>query len=246
MARALKSTAHLAPILGIDIGGTALKAALLDDRGRMLSERLRVPTPDPCPPHRMVTTLLQLVRPLPLPQRIAIGFPGVVRGGKVLTAPHWKSRRWVNFPLAATLSKRLGGAPARLINDAEMQGLAVIKGHGLELVLTLGTGAGTALFHNGALTPHLELAHHPLHKRDTYNDYLGNTALREVGKKRWNRRVAYTVEVLYSLLHFDRLYVGGGNSRHVSIKLPHAAQLVSNDAGIEGGAALWRLPAPPV
>ncbi len=227
-------------VLGIDIGGSYLKAAVVDQRGRMLVEKVRLETPDPCPPKVMVRALLQLVEPLSAYNRIAIGFPGVVRAGRVVTAPHWANRAWAGFALAATLSQRLGGVPARLINDAEMQGLAVIRGHGLELVVTLGTGVGTALFRHGEIMPHLELAHHPLHKSATYNDYIGNAALDKVGRKRWNKRVARTIEVLESLLHYDHLFIGGGNAAKLTLRLAHNATRVSNDAGIEGGAALWR------
>lgn len=226
-------------VLGIDIGGTFLKAAVIDGRGHMLTERLKLKTPASCTPKAMVRALSRLVKPLPRYQRIAIGFPGVVRAGRVITAPHWGTARWANFELAKTLGQRLH-APARLINDAEMQGLAVIRGRGLELVLTLGTGAGTALFRDGQLMPHLELAQHPLHKSGTYNDYIGNAALKKVGKKRWNKRVARTIDVLYSLLHYDHLFIGGGNATRITLPLPDHASVVSNDAGIEGGAMLWR------
>lgn len=227
-------------ILAIDIGGTHLKAALLDARGRMLTEKVIVKTPDPCPPNVMVDTLVSLVKPLPLHNRIAIGFPGVVRSGRVLTAPHWDTQEWANFELARNLSRRLGGAPARLINDAEMQGLAVMKSKGLELVLTLGTGAGTGLFRDGDIMPHLELAHHPIYKNKTYNDYIGDAALKKTGKKHWNKRVAHMIDILYTLLHYDHLFIGGGNATKISICLPENVTTVSNDAGIEGGAMLWR------
>jgi len=227
-------------VLGIDIGGSYLKAAVVDAAGRMLTDRLKLKTPDPCPPQVMVRALLQLVKPLAGYNRIAIGFPGVVRGGRVLTAPHWGNRAWAHFALARTMSQRLGDVPARLINDAEMQGLAVIRGRGLELVLTLGTGAGTALFRDGELMPHLELAQHPLHKNDTYNGYVGDAARKEIGRKRWNKRVAHTIEVLYTLLHYDHLFIGGGNASRINLRLPKNVSLVSNDAGIDGGAALWR------
>jgi len=234
MARALSR------ILAFDIGGSFLKGAIIDAKGRMLTERLKVATPEGCTPKVMINSLVQLARPFPRHDHIAIGFPGVVRGGRVITAPHWDTDKWANFELASALSKRLGGTPARLINDAEMQGLAVIKGKGLELVLTLGTGAGTGLFRDGEIMPHLELAHHPIHKDLTYNDYVGNDALKEQGKKHWNRRVQCTIDILDSLLHYDHLYIGGGNAARVSLRLPPSVSLVSNDAGIEGGAALWR------
>ena len=93
--------------------------------------------------------------------------------------------------------------------------------------------------------PHLELAHHPIHKDMTYNDYVGNLALKKTGKKHWNKRVLRTIEILYSLLHYDRLYIGGGNAANVTAKLPRNTKLVSNVAGIEGGAALWHESMPP-
>ena len=234
-----KAPERPARILAFDIGGSFLKGAVIDAKGKMLTARLKVPTPKGCTPGMMVDALARLAKPLPQHDHISIGFPGVVRGGRVLTAPHWSSRRWADFKLADALSRRLGNTPARLINDAEMQGLAVIQRRGLELVLTLGTGAGTGLFRDGAIMPHLELAHHPIHKDMTYNDYVGNAALKKAGKKHWNKRVLRTIEILFSLLHYDRLYIGGGNSTRVTVKLPRNVRLVSNDAGIEGGAALW-------
>ncbi len=228
------------PVLAIDIGGTGLKAALVSLDGQMLSERKRIATPYPCPPPVLVEALVGLVRPLKGYGRIAIGFPGVVRAGRVLTAPHYGTEVWHDFPLARALSDVLGHKPARLINDAEMQGLAAISGSGLELVLTLGTGAGTALFRDGALMPHLELAHHPVHKSKTYNDYVGKAALKRAGKKAWNRRVEKVIAILAALLNYDRLYIGGGNAQKINIKLPANVSLVTNDAGLEGGGFLWR------
>lgn len=229
-------------ILAIDIGGTGLKAALIDAQGMLIGERLRVPTPYPCPPDVLVAALVTLCHGLGGHERIAIGFPGVVRDGRVLTAPHFKDAHWSGYPLEAALSQALGNLPARLVNDAEMQGLAAIRGNGLELVLTLGTGAGTALFLNGQPTPHLELAHHPIRGRKTYNDYIGDVARKKIGANRWNRRVLRTIAILDSLLHYDHLYIGGGNAVRIDVPLPPEVTTVSNDAGLEGGAALWRLP----
>ena len=168
--------------LAIDIGGTGLKAAVLDATGKMVTKRARVPTPNPCPPDILVTDLAKLVAPLPPHDRISIGFPGVVRDGRIITAPHFADKAWVNYPLEQAISSSLG-KPARLLNDAEVQGLGIVAGQGLEVVLTLGTGVGSAIFSNGALTPHLELAHHPIRKDKTYNDYVGNAARRALGKQ---------------------------------------------------------------
>jgi polyphosphate glucokinase len=238
--RTRRKTAHRLRILAFDIGGTHLKAALIDADGRMLSDKLRVKTPDPCPPRVLVDALVEMVRPLPRHDRIAIGFPGRIWHGRVLTAPNLGGEEWENVDLAGALSRRLGGAPARVVHDAEMQGLGVIKGKGVEFVLTLGTGAGTGLFRDGEVMPHLELAHHPIVKNKTYEDYIGDAALKKDGRKRWSKHVAHAVDVLYQLIHYDRMLIGGGNAGKISVDLPDNVTLVSNVAGIKGGAGLWR------
>ncbi|MGF6721716.1 polyphosphate glucokinase [Paraburkholderia sp. GAS41] len=229
-------------ILAIDVGGTGLKAAIIDGQGKMMTERLRVATPHPCTPEQLVDTLVKLVEPLMAqhpPSRISIGFPGVVRNNRILTAPHFGDEGWHDIPLAESLAKRLGGLPVRMINDAEVQGFAVIEGHGIEFVLTLGTGAGTALFRDGELMPHLELAHHPVSKNRAYDEYIGDAARMKAGNKRWNNRVEKIIGILASLVNYDKLWIGGGNAARLTFKLPPNVAVVSNDAGIAGGARLW-------
>ena len=229
-------------ILSIDIGGSGLKASVIDHTGKMLTERQRVETPHPCPPAVMVRELVALVKPLPAFDCISVAFPGVVRDGKVLTAPNLGTPVWAGFALAAALSKRLGNKPVKMVIDAEMQGLGIIRGEGLEFVLTLGTGAGTALFRDGVAAPHMELGQHPAHGHQTYDQFIGRAALEKCGKHRWNKHVETAIRQLDTLLNFDLLHIGGGNSKHVTFKLPPNARIESNDAGIEGGAALWRSP----
>lgn len=224
--------------LAIDIGGTGLKASVLDESGKMVEKHLRVATPNPCTPDKLVEALAKLTAPLSSYDRISIGFPGVVRDGRIITAPHFKGKAWRDYPLAETLSRRFG-KPARLLNDAEVQGLGIVTGQGLEVVLTLGTGVGSAVFSNGALTPHLELAHHPIRKDETYNDYIGNVARRALSSKKWNKRVLKTIEIVYALLHYDVLYLGGGNAANITVPLPENVRIASNDAGITGGIHLW-------
>jgi polyphosphate glucokinase len=237
--------------LAIDVGGNGLKVAVLGAAGEMLSERVRVETPRPAHPDQLVATLRELARPLPAYDRVSVGFPGMVRGGRVLTAPNLVRHRgrrgrvsakaaaaWEGFDLAGVLSTALG-APTKVVNDASMQGAAVVSGHGLEWVVTLGTGFGTALFWDGKPTPHLELSHHPFHKGRTYDEYLGDAARHAVGNRRWNKRVLQAIEALDRLSYFDRVYVGGGNSRHVTIDLGPKARLVDNTAGILGGIRVW-------
>jgi polyphosphate glucokinase len=225
--------------LAIDVGGTHLKASVLKEDGTPMVDRVRVDTPVGATPDTIVSTLAELVAPLPAFDRVSVGFPGVVRRGAVLTAPNLGNDEWKGFKLAEALATKLG-KPVKVLNDAEMQGLAVIKGQGVEMVITLGTGFGSALFVDGRRGPHLELAHHPFRKGETYDEQLGNAARKQVGKKKWNRRVRSAIDNLRVLIAFDHLYIGGGNSKKVIIELDPDVTLVSNEAGIEGGLAAWR------
>jgi polyphosphate glucokinase len=239
--------------LAIDIGGTGLKASVLDATGSKTVERVRERTPYPCPPRVLIRALDKLTSELPAWDRVSVAFPGVVRGGRVLTAPNLSTKRgpgtpvsrklrdaWTGYPLAAELQTRFG-RPVRLANDADMHALAVIAGEGLELVITLGTGLGTSLFYNGTPTPHLELALVPYEGDGTFQDLLGNQARRRIGNKRWSKRVRRAVETFDSLLQFDRLYVGGGNAKKLTVELGHRAQIVDSAAGILGGIKLWEV-----
>jgi polyphosphate glucokinase len=239
--------------LAIDIGGTGLKASVLDAEGRKIVDRVRTKTPYPCPPRILIRELDRLTHELPRWDRVSVGFPGFVRAGRVLTAPNLSTKNgpgsalsrklveaWAGFPLAAELGGRLR-APTRLANDADMHGLAVISGDGLELVLTLGTGLGTAVFLDGVPTPHLELALMPFQGRGTFQDQLGNKTRRRIGNRRWSKRVLEAVEMFDALLHIDRLYVGGGNAKKLTVDLGHRVEIVDNAAGILGGIRLWEL-----
>ncbi len=241
MARSRRSSASARKsprTLALDIGGTGLKATVLDARGRMLVDRVRVKTPDPAPPDVMVEALVELVKPLPAYDRISAGFPGVVRNGRVLTAPHWGNDIWKGFPLADTLRRKLG-KPARVLNDADVQGYGAVKGKGLEFVITLGTGMGSALFRDGQLMPHMEFAQFPFRKHKTFNEYVGDAVLKTHSKKKWNKHVARVIDAFRVLLNFDVLYIGGGNARHVKLDLPADVKLVSNADGLTGGVKLW-------
>jgi polyphosphate glucokinase len=239
--------------LAIDIGGTGLKASVLDAHGQKVVARVRIRTPYPCPPRVLIRELDKLTHELPSWDRVSVGFPGFVRDGRVLTAPNLSTKAgpgtpmtrklvdaWAGFPLATELEGRLG-KPTRIANDADMHGLAVIKGDGLELVLTLGTGLGTAVFLDGVPTPHLELALMPFNNRGTFQDELGNATRRRIGNRRWSKRVLEAVERFDALLQIDRLYVGGGNAKKLTVDLGHRVELVDNAAGILGGIKLWEL-----
>jgi polyphosphate glucokinase len=244
--------------LAIDIGGTGLKASVLDATGAMVADRVRVPTKYPLPPDGddgLVPALVKLVKPLPEADRVSVGFPGMVRAGKILSAPHFVTesgpgskvdnhltKAWARFDLAGALQEALG-KPTKVANDADVQGAAVVKGDGLEFVVTLGTGFGTAAFLNGSLLPHLEIAHQPFRKGETYNDQLGERTRKDIGDERWNTRVRKAVTQLDAMLFFDHLYIGGGNARRVRRdelgEVLERTTVVDNSAGILGGIRLW-------
>lgn len=223
--------------LAIDIGGTGVKAIVLDADGNPLGDRLKVPTPQPATPEAVLRSIGQLCEQLRPFDRVSVGFPGVVRKGCTLTA-HNLHPDWVGFDLAKAV-EQLTGKPCRVANDADVQGYGVITGNGVELVLTLGTGMGSALFVDGRLVPNLELAHHHFRDDRTYEDLLGKAALEDVGKKKWNKRLAKAIEELEATFNYDVLYLGGGNSKKVNIELPPNVRIVSNVAGLLGGIALW-------
>lgn len=226
--------------LAIDIGGTGVKALVLDPRGEQLTERSRVETPRPATPDAILPAIAQIVQPLGAFDRISVGFPGVVVGGVTMTAPNLHET-WQGFDLAGALTKLLG-KPARVLNDAGVQGYAAIEGKGVELVLTLGTGLGCALYHDGVYVPNLELAHHPFKNGKTYEEYVGKKALKSVGKKKWNKRVNKVIEQVMPIWNPRRLYLGGGNTKHLKIELPANVSIVPNVAGLLGGIALWDQP----
>src|SRR6185369_8837217 len=207
-------------------------------RGKYLVKRVRVKTPKRRRPREIVKALGALGAPLGPFDHVTIGFPGMIRNGKVMTAPNFGTKDWKGFDLAGAMCKRFQ-APVKVLNDADVQGLAVIRGKGLELVCTLGTGFGTAWFRDGELMPHMDLAHLVMDAGDDFDIYVGDKMRRKIGDRRWNRRIKKLIGVLETVFAYDHLYLGGGNSRLVSFKLPRNVTTVSNDAGMEGGAFAW-------
>ena len=224
--------------LAFDIGGSHLKAGILSPAGNMISDRARIETPRPATAEAVVEGLVSLAKQLGAFDRISAGFPGVVRRGTVLTGPNLGNNYWKGFDLAHALSSELG-KPARVLNDASVQGLGVIEGRGTECVITLGTGMGFAHFLDGRLAPHIELSQHPIKGGKTYDEYIGEAALEKAGKKRWKKRLHKIIPVLETVVMYDTLYIGGGNSRLIDFDLPAKVKVVSNEAGITGGVRAW-------
>ena len=223
--------------LAIDIGGSGTKGLLLDPRGKPLTDKLRIPTPQPSTPKAVLSTIAKIAKELKSFHRISVGFPGVIQQGRIKTAPNLHPT-WPGTHLVKDLERRLK-KPVRAANDADVQGFGAIKGKGVELVITLGTGFGTALFVNGKLVPNMEIAHHPFRRGLTYEQELGAAALKRDGKKKWNHTLEKAIEILDRVINFDHLHIGGGNGKKVLITLPSHVSIVPNVAGLLGGIALW-------
>lgn len=223
--------------LSIDIGGSGIKGMLLDARGKPVSERERIVTPAIPTPRSVLRVLEELRARLPDFDRVSVGFPGVVKHGVTYIAVNLH-RLWVNFPLERELERRWH-RPVRVANDAAVQGYGAVKGRGVELTVTLGTGVGSALFTDGKLCPGLELGHHPWRKK-TYEDYLGRRGLDRFGKRRWNKWLQEAIAQTAATFNWDHLYLGGGNTKKIDFELPPNVTIVSNREGILGGVALWR------
>ena len=243
--------------LTIDCGGGGLKAAVVDDSDALLSTPIRVPTPYPFPPERFLRSLLDIAAQMPAADRATIGMPGMIRHGVVIATPHYVTTAgphtavdpelfaaWAGYDARAALGRALE-RPVLVLNDAEVHGAALVDGTGLELVLTLGTGLGNALFDEGALTPHLELSHAPIRRKRTYDQYIGELQRRELGNARWSGRVRKVIDGLRPVIRWDRLYLGGGNAQLIDpptlARLGADVTIAPNTAGVVGGSRAWKL-----
>jgi polyphosphate glucokinase len=223
--------------LVIDIGASGIKALILDSMGRPVTERIRMDTPSPATPKAVLNVLQDLAANSGKFDRVTVGFPGIVHDGRIATAVNLHDK-WHRFPLAAKLRENLG-KPARVINDADLQGFGAITGRGVEMVITLGTAFGSALFVDGKLVPNLEVALYPFDGK-RYQEMLGDAARKQVGSKKWNKRLRHAIRALDEVFNYDRLYIGGGNSKRVRLKLPRNVRLVPNEVALLGGIALWK------
>lgn len=224
--------------LAIDIGGSNVKSVILDAQGKLATDILRDPTPQPATPAALLRLIVKQARTHGGFERISAGFPGVVKSGVVWTAVNLDPS-WVGFDLAGALKRRLG-KPARVANDADIQGMGAISGRGIEMVITLGTGVGSALFVRGTLVPNLELGHHPFRDGRTYEELLGREALDRSGKKRWNRLLQRAIAQWEAVFNYDRLYLGGGNTKKINFDLPENVRIAPNREGLLGGIELWK------
>jgi polyphosphate glucokinase len=243
--------ADAARTLAVDVGGTGLKAMVLSPDGEMISERVRVETPYPCPPPVLLDQLDALAKTQPAYDRVSVGFPGAIRRGRVREVPAFSRRRpgegpdkklvaqWMGFELEEALQKRLG-KPTRVANDADVQGCAVVTGRGMELVITLGTGVGSAVFFDGALLPHMELSHGRFAEGLSIEVACGDHHREEIGTKAWRRLVMNALDAFEEMVLPDHLFVGGGNAKRLDPdSLGPNRTVVPNISGLLGGIKLW-------
>ncbi|MCX6451029.1 MAG: ROK family protein [Actinobacteria bacterium] len=243
--------------LSIDCGGLSIKASVLDQDGTMHAPAVAVPTPYPLSPARLIEVFQEIASQLPTFDRITVGFPGMVRHGVVVHTPHYinvKGPRtrldpelytaWTGLDFRSLVEKNFA-RPTLMLNDAEVHGAGVVAGSGFEVVLTLGTGLGCAVFDGGKLAPHIELSHAPIRRSMNYDTWIGEHERRRLGDSFWSRRIRSMISDLRPVFHWDRLYLGGGNARRIKpndlAALGDDVVIVPNAAGIVGGVRAWNL-----
>ena len=223
----------------------------------MHSKPTRIPTPYPLTPERFLETMQEIADSLPAAYRVTIGMPGMVRHGVIIHTPHYITKNgprtaidpeikeaWAGFDMQSAVAKKLG-IPARVLNDAEVHGAGIISGSGYEVVITLGTGLGFAIFYGGSLSPHFELSHATVRRGTTYDTWIGEPERRRLGNVFWSRRVRTMVDELRPVFLWDRLYIGGGNARLIRQadldRMGEEIVIVPNAAGVAGGLRAWQL-----
>ena len=235
--------------LGIDIGGTGIKGALVDlGDGSLASDRVRIDTPQPATPAAVAETVGDVARQLRHTGRVGVTFPGVVMHGTVQTAANVDAS-WVGTSLTDTLAPVLPG-PVTALNDADAAGLAEVRygagegRSGLVIMVTLGTGIGTALIHDGILVPNAELGHleidgHDAEKRAS----VSARERRDMTWHQWARKVQRYLRHLEQLLWPELFILGGGVSKQpdkwfddIQTRTPRVIARLANNAGIVGAA----------
>ena len=236
-------------VVGVDVGGSGIKAAPVDvTSGTLVEERIRIPTPQPATPEAVASTVAELVGGFSHPGPVGVTLPAVVRGGTVLTAANIDPG-WLGTDADALMSSATGRA-ATVLNDADAAGLAEMRhgagrdATGVVLMLTLGTGIGSALFVDGTLVPNTELGHLPLHG-GVAEGYAASSVKEAEGLswKHFAQRLEEYLHLVERLLWPDLIVIGGGVSKKsekflplISVATPLVVATLRNDAGIVGAA----------
>jgi polyphosphate glucokinase len=235
---------------GIDVGGTGVKAAAVDlSTGKLTTERKRVLTPHPATPEAVVPIMVELVREASYTGPVGCAFPAVMKSGVAFTAANIDPS-WIGTSVTEAVSGQLDGAPVAVINDADAAGLAEVRfgaGRdvpGVVILLTVGTGIGSAVFIDGTLVPNTELGHLEVDGHEA--EHRASETVRErenLSHRHWAKRFNRYLEVLEALLWPDLVIVGGGVSKEPEKFMPlleSRAKIVpatlANAAGIIGAA----------
>jgi polyphosphate glucokinase len=237
--------------LGIDIGGTGIKAAPVDvDTGQLLTERTKIDTPRPAVPEAVARVVERLVSTFAWSGPVGITFPGVVADGVIRTAANLDPA-WIGLD-AATLLGQAASSPVRVLNDADAAGVAEVaagsaRGEpGVVLMLTFGTGIGSALFVDGHLVPNTELGHLEVDGKDAETRAADSARERDdLSWQQWAKRLTKYFQAIERLLWPDLIVVGGGVSKKsdkflslIDVRTPIVASQLRNDGGIIGAALL--------
>ena len=241
--------------LAIDCGGGGIKASVLVSAGTLHAQPVPATTPYPLPPTRLVSIIRSLAEQLPRAERVTVGMPGMIRHGVVGATRHYHCKAgprprvvpelvaaWSGSDRRAAVGEALR-LPVLVLNDAEVHGCGLVTGVGLEMVITLGTGLGNAIFDAGVLAPHAELSQGTVKWGLTFDEYLGEHERIRLGDAHWSRRVRKVVDSFRPVYLWDRLYIGGGNARRLTpstvARLGERTVLANNAAGILGGVRAW-------
>ncbi len=241
---------HMSLILGIDIGGSGIKGAPVDtDTGSLTAERLRIPTPLGAQPQDLAEVVVELVQHFNHQGPIGITFPGVVRHGVTMSAAN-VDKGWIGLD-ADLLFSNATGQPVTLLNDADAAGLAEARfgagrsEHGVAMLLTFGTGIGSALLHGGVLVPNTELGHLWLDNGKEAESWASDRAREQEELKwdKWAKRASKYLQYVEMLFSPDLYIIGGGISKkaekwqpYIECKTPLVTATLQNDAGIVGAA----------
>jgi polyphosphate glucokinase len=236
-------------VFGVDVGGSGIKGAPVDlEKGDLAAERVRLETPQPATVKHVVKRIGEVVKQFDATDRIGVTFPGVVTNGVVRTAAN-VDKSWLDAPAAQLLTQELG-VPVTVVNDADAAGIAEMRyGAGLGMdgvvvMLTFGTGIGSAVFVDGKLLPNTEFGHLELDGRDAEHRASDRARTEEdLGWHAWAKRVSEYLSHLEMLMSPDLFIIGGGVSKKSESFFPHLdihtkimpAKLLNN-AGIIGAA----------
>ncbi|MCM4170144.1 ROK family protein [Arenibacter sp. TNZ] len=238
-------------ILGIDIGGSGIKGALVNmETGEMITERFRIPTPKSRKPKPMAEVVAKIVEHFDYKGPIGCGFPTVIKNG-ICKTPGNLHKKWAGVNVNELFSEATG-LPVKVVNDADAAGFAsmnfgVGRGkEGLVVMITIGTGLGSGVFFNGELIPNFELGQIPYKKYDKIELWAAASAKEKEGLsyKKWGKRFNVFLEFVELIVSPDLIILGGGTSKdwnefkdYISIETPVIPAELQNHAGIIGAAA---------